>query len=659
MQRQADPAAQTSIAPIAVAAGNLSFESIPALREAGVHAAHWSAAQQLARRRVLSRLLQALFREALLNPYQLIADTRPDMTLLPIWQQRVLLRFTGLHPGALGNWTLAGDVTVLAHDRLPMLVERPSALLHWLTPILETGDDNSAHRLTAIARLSAELDNSQDNDTLCQAYRLAWGERLAAEHGATAPQDALALLVGDGTPQALARTEQWGTGGHPWHPAYKTRLGLAPDQVIALSPEFEAQVPIGLVAVAAHRLQVSTMEGTQPYAAWFAATFPEAMTAFRKALLVRRLAPEGWLPLPVHPWQRDTTLNETFAAEFAAGELITLPDITIATRPTMSFRTVAATTAPGGPMLKLPVSMRLTSVERTVSPKSAVMGPRVSALLERILAADAALSAVLSIVPERHGIHLAGTSDERARHLSMIVRDNPTTRVARSQRLLPVGALFTPDFTTDMTQPAAPTLLDTVLSRQTAGTRSERAARFFDAYLHVAIPAIVGLYLRYGIALEAHQQNTFVVIDAAGMPVRLVVRDFGDVKIALPALQAQGLTIEPFRAGHTTYPDRDIPRKKLIHAFLLCHIGELALALFPEGGETSGLRQWRDAMHTVFKQHQAALDAGAWVHERHALLEAPWTFKTFVRMRLRDQSDDMHATLPNPLAAAGMPGVPA
>ncbi|WP_112186118.1 NRPS-independent rhizoferrin synthetase [Ralstonia sp. GX3-BWBA] len=651
MQRRSDTAAKTQTAP-AAAAGNFRLESIPALLEVGVHAEHWSAAQQLARRRVLSRLLQALFREALLNADQLIADTRADVTLLPIWQQRVLLRFTGLRPGALGSWTLTGDIAVLAHERPPAPIERPSALLNWLAPMLDIGDATDAHRLAAIARLATELDNSQDNDTLCQAYRLAWGERLAAEHRTAASQDALALLCGDGTPHTLARTEQWGTGGHPWHPAYKTRLGLAPEQVIALSPEFEAQVPIGVVAVAAHRLQVTTMEGVQPYADWFAATFPDAMAAFRKALLARQLAPEAWLPLPVHPWQRDTTLGETFAAEFAAGELINLPDISIAARPTMSFRTVAATDAPGGPMLKLPVSMRLTSVERTVSPKSAVMGPRVSALLERILATDAGLANVLSIVPERHGIHVAGTEDDRARHLSMIVRDNPTTRIAGTARLLPVGALFTPDFTADMTHAAAPLLLDTVLARQADGTRAERAARFFNAYLRVAIPAIVGLYLRYGIALEAHQQNTFVVIDEAGMPVRLVVRDFGDVKIALPTLQAQGFSIEPFRAGHTTYPDRDIPRKKLIHAFLLCHIGELALALFPEHGSAVGLHQWHDTMQAVFEANRTALDADTWKHERHALLEAPWTFKTFVRMRLRDQSDDMHAALPNPLAAA-------
>ena len=310
-------------------------------------------------------------------------------------------------------------------------------------------------------------------------------------------------------------------------------------------------------------------------------------------------------------------------------------------------------------MLKLPVSMRLTSVERTVSPKSAVMGPRVSALLERILAADAALARVLSIAPERHGLHLVDADDDRARHLSMIVRDNPTTRIAGNQRLLPVGALFTPDFTADMTSTAAPMLLDTVLTRQADGNRVERAARFFEAYLRVAIPAIVGLYLRYGIALEAHQQNTFVVVDAAGIPQRLVVRDFGDVKIALPALEAQGFSITPFRAGHTTYPDRAIPRKKLIHAFLLCHIGELALALFPEDGSAQGMRQWHDAMHAVFEQHRATLDADTWAQEHHALLQAPWTFKTFVRMRLRDQSDDMHATLPNPLATVAAPVVSA
>lgn len=633
------------------------LEAIPELAHAGVLAVHWRDAQQMARRRVFSRLLQALLREALLSPAQLITDAGADVTLLPPLHQRVQLYFTGLRAGALGHWTLTGDIFALTEHEPPQRIERASALLHYLQPWLDTGSAGTQRR-AALTRLAIELDNSQDNDTLCQAYRLAWGARLAAEQAATGARDAIELLTGNGSPHDLARTEQWGTGGHPWHPAYKTRLGLTPGQVIALSPEFEAQVQLGLAAVAAHRVSVTTMDSARPYLAWFATTFPEAMAGFRGALVQRQLSPEAWLPLPVHPWQREATLAQTFAPELAAGELLLLPEISLVARPTMSFRTVAALHAPAGPMLKLPVSMRLTSVERTVSPKSAVMGPRVSTLLEHILATDATLARVLSIVPERHGLHLIDADHDRARHLSLIVRDNPTARIAGHERLLPVGALFTPDFTADMASVRAPSLLDAVLARQARGSRAERAHRFFDAYLRVALPAVLGLYLRYGIALEAHQQNTLVVIDAAGMPQRLVVRDFGDIKIALPALQAQGFSITPFRAGHTTYPDRTVARNKLIHAFLLCHIGELALALFSGEDSAQAMRLWRDAMHEVFAQQRATMDADAWAHESHALLHAPWTFKTFVRMRLCDRGDDMYAALPNPLAAIAAP-VPA
>ncbi|VVE55792.1 Aerobactin synthase [Pandoraea horticolens] len=637
----------------AVATVPLSHEATSPLVQAGVTAAHWSSAQQMARRRVFSRLLQALFREALLNPDQLIVDPSTNVTLLPIWPQRALLRFTGLRAGALGSWTLTGDAVLLTQDHAAVSIGCASDLLRCLKPLLSTQEADISN-LTAVERLSRELENSQENDTLCQAYRLAWGERLASELAASSTRDAVDLLTGHGTPYALARTEQWGTGGHPWHPGHKARLGLTPAQVMSLSPECEARVQVGVAAVAVHRLSVTTMEGTTAYNDWFAETFPAQIAKFRLSLEQRGLALEEWLPLPVHPWQRDATLRKIFASELASGDLIFLPDVFIAAHPTMSFRTVAATDARGGPMLKLPVSMRLTSVERTVSPKSAVMGPRVSTLIESILSADSDLASTLSIVPERHGLHFIDPDDNRARHLSMIVRDTPTAYVPEGQCLLPVGALFTPDFTADMSSAGAPTLLDTVLARQAYGSRAERAARFFDAYLRAAIPAIVGLYLRYGIALEAHQQNTFIAIDAVGMPKRLVVRDFGDVKIASPALEAQGFSISPFRAGHTAYPDHDIPRKKLIHAFLLCHVGELVLALFPEKGCTQGLHQWSDAMHAEFEKQRMHLDPVTWASERRALLDAPWTFKTFVRMRLLDRSEDMHATLPNPFAKGGL-----
>ncbi|WP_246178514.1 hypothetical protein [Pandoraea horticolens] len=46
--------------------------------------------------------------------------------------------------------------------------------------------------------------------------------------------------------------------------------------MIALSHEFEAQIQVGSAAVAAHRVSVTTMDGTRPYVTWFTSTFPEA-----------------------------------------------------------------------------------------------------------------------------------------------------------------------------------------------------------------------------------------------------------------------------------------------------------------------------------------------------------------------------------------------
>lgn len=81
--------------------------------------------------------------------------------------------------------------------------------------MLDMGDAARAYRLTVTDRLAAEPDNSQDNDTLCQTYRLARGARLTVEYRTVAWQDALTPFRGDGMPHALARTEQRGTGDHP------------------------------------------------------------------------------------------------------------------------------------------------------------------------------------------------------------------------------------------------------------------------------------------------------------------------------------------------------------------------------------------------------------------------------------------------------------
>jgi siderophore synthetase component len=66
----------------------------------------------------------------------------------------------------------------------------------------------------------------------------------------------------------------------------------------------------------------------------------------------------------------------------------------------MSFRTVLPEGRCDAPMVKLAVSLRLTSVQRTVSPRSARMGPPIGHLPLAILEREPANQQILSSIPD-------------------------------------------------------------------------------------------------------------------------------------------------------------------------------------------------------------------------------------------------------------------
>jgi siderophore synthetase component len=117
-------------------------------------------------------------------------------------------------------------------------------------------------------------------------------------------------------------------------------------------------------------------------------------------------------------------------------------------------------------------------------------------------------------------------------------------------------------------------------------------------------------------------------------------------------LRATGLTIAPYRAGFTVYDDDEPVRDKLLHAVLLCHLSELALLLARTYGHSEH-HFWdvlRREIEAVFSAVRPRVDAARWHAERAALLEHDWPAKAFLRMRLSDTQDDVHGTMPNPLA---------
>ena len=593
-----------------------------------------------ARQRSLQRSLQALFRENLLRKEHLIMEG--SLAWLPLWSQQALLRFEGLQIGRSGNCQISGAISYYKTGEQPQPIPSASALLACLAPSLPgvCADD--------LQRLSHELENSVENDALCLNYRRHWAQQLLAQLGADHP-----CFISAVRNCALANPalllEQWGTLGHPWHPTYKTKLGLSSQEVIASSPEFQAVLQVPLAAIQSTKAHVALTQEGGNYRDWFAATFPQPWSHWQAALEQLGKHPEAWLPLPLHPYQAERVIPQKFAREIAAGHLLLLPGVGFSASPTMSFRTVVPEGSPSLPHAKLPVSLRLTSVQRTVSPKSAVMGPRLTQLLTHIVAHESGFDGTLDIVGESVGLHYIDpdNDDDRARHLSVLFRANPMQKRTDVLFPVPVGVLFA-----DSPMGGRPVAADLVSLAY--GDHAQGAVAFFERYAATVLKATLSAYLLYGIAFEAHQQNSFIMVNPQYEPVQLLVRDFGDLRVHGPTLRATGLALTPHRPGHSVFESDEPVRDKLLHAVMLCHLAELALLLsrtynHSEDHFWSVLR--RETEH-AFERLRARAEPQRWSAERRALLENDWPAKSFLRMRLSDTSDDVHGHMPNPLQRA-------
>ena len=604
---------------------------------------HLRYAFEPAAQRCFQRLLQALFRENLINP-DLCQFADDGRRWLPTGRGERLC-FDHLSGARMNSWDLRGSIVLHSPGKLPHKIQLPSELLAHLSALLIPQASPQV-----LERLAQELDDSFGNDTLCLAFHNGWTERLRTQIGTEHRNNLLSWLRASPDHQnPTLLLEQWGTLGHPWHPNYKTKLGLSAAKVIELSPEFEASFPIVLCALHRQFARVETLVENLDYQGWWQEHFPQAAKQLRQHLEHRGLDPTDYLPLPTHPWQAREELPQSFTRELAEKLLIITDIVAFTGHPTMSFRTVVPQASRVAPMVKLPVALRLTSVQRTVSPRSATMGPRISQLVLQILDQEPHIQRLLNIVPERIGVHYAPQplDDERSRHAAVLYRDNPLTLIHKGELVVPVGSLFAVN---ELEQP----LLRDWVQLAKGDDGSEAMLAFFEDYLSICVPGLLGIYLMYGVAFEAHQQNSFMVMGADGQLNRLLLRDFGDIRIHRQTLYARGLDIRLHDPKMTMYDDPGFVRDKLLHTTFMCHLGELTLLCARHWNVPQIILWERLASHVAqcFESLREHIEPQRWRTERQALMEHDWPAKSFMRMRLLDSHTDIVGRLSNPLRSA-------
>jgi siderophore synthetase component len=338
-------------------------------------------------------------------------------------------------------------------------------------------------------------------------------------------------------PDRFLTAEQSLLLGHPLHPAPKSREGLSEAEGRLYSPESRGSFPLHWIAVAPCVLAADS--------AW-----TERGRPVRADTLTARLAGHGlpltagYAALPLHPWQwRQARHRPEVTGLLDAGLLRDLGTFGAPWHPTSSVRTVYRSGAPA--MLKLSLGLRITNSRRENLRKELHRGVEVHRLLRTGLVRewhcahpgfDIVRDPAWLAVDDPDGTPLPGL-DVLIRHnpfapgddvscVAALVAERPAAAggAAGHEPQRPAGAGGGPG--PEERVPCS-RLAEAVtrLAARTGRPRSAVAAEWFLRYLEHVVRPVLWLDGEAGIALEAHQQNTLVLLDADGWPAGGRYRD--------------------------------------------------------------------------------------------------------------------------------------
>lgn len=302
--------------------------------------------------------------------------------------------------------------------------------------------------------------------------------------------------------------------GHPLHPTPKSREGLSEAESRRYSPELHGSFPLHWFAV--------DRSLTATDSAWTdggPASAEELLAPHRDGLRL----PPGTAALPLHPWQAADLLSRPQVAAFQeTGLLHDLGPHGEHWHPTSSIRTVHR---PGARvMLKLSLGVRITNSRRENLRKELHRGAEVHRLLTTGLAEswqrehpgfDIVRDPAWLAVDDPEGTPVTG--------LDVMLRQNPfgpgDDAVCIAGLTAQRPRLGQPLMRSRLAEAVA------ALAARTGRPVGDVSAEWFRRYLDRVVRPVLWLDAHAGVALEAHQQNTLVLLDPDGWPVGGRYRD--------------------------------------------------------------------------------------------------------------------------------------
>lgn len=321
-----------------------------------------------------------------------------------------------------------------------------------------------------------------------------------------------------GPATAYLESEQSLVAGHPRHPTPKWRSGPW-STWHRFTPETGRRFALRWLAVAADAVIEECVDdvGFDGHG-----RVPE--------LLAGRDVSAGYRAVPVHPWQfslvrADGLTGPALARAIADHTVLDLGEVGVELHPTASVRTLYQPRL--DVFLKTSLSVRITNCLRKNARYELTGAVALTRSLAPVLARFAVDHPGFAVLPEpaMRTVDLCGphgsdaARDAVAEALGVIVRGGVRSHVRPGETPLLAGSL---------------------VAERPAGVEAWHVSRlvappdvveWWLAYLGLLVDPVLQLWHEHGIALEPHLQNVLVVIDKAGLPCRMLVRDLEGVKV--------------------------------------------------------------------------------------------------------------------------------
>lgn len=526
------------------------------------------------RDKITQRLITSMYRENLAQChfYSSILDINDIAYEIPTSQVKVLV----INYPKVNKTIVAPISGIFAFDRID--VEGP---FYFIEDDICTRVMHPSEILTCILTELPELNNSASEQFNADIINSAANLALAISFQALNISDDNTELwqIIKNAEDSYLTSEQSVIEGHPLHPGAKLRKGMSPQETIDYSSEFET--PIKLKFALIHKDLTRTQSQNDIFNDMLFVQFEGLKAAVLNQIDQEDIA--NYNVIVIHPWQYERILKEQYTDLITSEQFILLNyDVTYYSG--LSFRTLMPKSPNLLPHIKLATNVHITGEIRTLSEQTTYNGPLVTNIVNKIFADDSLFNNIqVTTIDELAGIHFYNANDgdkqhQRSEQLGTLFRKN-IYKLADTEAIPAIASSLVSGHYYNQTS-ALETIIQDYMINYHFSNFDEAAYSWITHYGQQLFSLVIPLVAKYGIALEAHLQNTIVSINKDGSLNTIYIRDFEGLRIDNKQLNYMGYSTAEFHSSSLILTDKQqTVFNKAFYSTVQNHLGEFVLTV--------------------------------------------------------------------------------